>query len=196
VTAEPHRPALRVAASRFRGLLIGLGVSVAAAGVAHGAMHPCRRGGDQRAIASALRRIRTSVDPCGESSQVLAVFDRLERCRRQTYEICTSTDTWRNLFDRAPADGAVGTITWNPLLRSELEPRCRRDPTASLLHELVHAADDCEGRNPGTRELEAVRIENIYRRAARLCQRSGYGGERLGLATVGPSGFCVHRTPP
>jgi hypothetical protein len=43
-----------------------------------------------------------------------------------------------------------------------------RDPTASLVHELAHAAQDCSGLNPGEHELEAVRIENIYRRASGL----------------------------
>ena len=78
---------------------------------------------------------------------------------------------------------ALRTVTWNPELRTELEGSCygdptravTRDPTASLLHELVHAVQDCEGLNPGDNELDAVRIENIYRRAAGLCQRTGYG---------------------
>jgi hypothetical protein len=80
-----------------------------------------------------------------------------------------------------------GTITWNPELQSDLEETCdgdrtravRRDPTASLLHELVHAGQECAGLNPGEHELEAVRIENIYRRAAGLCQRTGYGDALL-----------------
>jgi len=121
-------------------------------------------------VAAALRRIETSVDPCGETATMLAVLARLDGCR---YEIRTSATADRNLFDR-PA-----TITWNPDLRSALEPSCDRDPTASLLHELVHAVDECEGRNPGEHELEAVRIENIYRRAAGLCQRTRYGGDVL-----------------
>jgi len=41
--------------------------------------------------------------------------------------------------------------------------------------ELVHALDACEGRNPCEHELEAVRVENVYRRAAGLCQRTRYG---------------------
>jgi hypothetical protein len=59
-----------------------------------------------------------------------------------------------------------------------------RDPVASLVHEIAHAVDDCEGRNPAERELEAVRIENVYRRAAGLCQRSAYGDDTLGAETV------------
>src|SRR5262249_59504844 len=54
-------------------------------------------------------------------------------------------------------------------------PAMLRDPTASLVHELAHAGQDCAGLNPGEHELEAVRIENIYRRASGLPRRSGYG---------------------
>ena len=132
---------------------------------------PHRRTGG---VAAAIRRIETSVDPCGETSTVLAVLERLDGCG---YQIRTSATAERNLFDR-------DAITWNPELRSELEPSCDRDPTASLLHELVHALDACDGRNPGERELEAVRIENIYRRAAGLCQRTRYGNDRLPAAMV------------
>ena len=129
------------------------------------------------AVADAIRRIEESVDPCGETGAVRSVLRRLERCG---YDVRTSATAERNLFDRR-------TITWNPDLRSELEPACEddpatpvlRDPTASLLHELVHAADDCEGRNPGEHELDAVRIENVYRRAAGLCQRTRYGDAPL-----------------
>jgi hypothetical protein len=148
----------------------------------------CRRG-DAGQIADALRRIRRGVDPCGESAQLVAVLDTVEHCRRARYEICTDTTASRNLFDRPRADG-IGKITWNPELRSELEPGCggdptrpvMRDPVASLLHELVHAAHDCKGIDAGEHELEAVRIENIYRRAAGLCPRNGYGDQLLPAA--------------
>ena len=140
--------------------------------------------GDARRIAAALYQIRRSVDPCGESTEVARVLDRFERCAG--YEIRTSTTVDRNLFYRR-------LITWNPDLRSELEPACAgeparpllRDPTASLLHEFVHAAQACEGRSPD--ELEAVRIENIYRRAAHLCQRTGYGDTPLPTTACEPT---------
>ena len=141
---------------------------------------------DAQKITDALSAMRRVVDPCGESSQVLEVLRRLERCPKTGYQICVSTEVSRNVFDRPLRDAGElprATITWNPELRSELEETCdgnpamdvRRDPTASLLHELVHAVQECEGLNPGEHELETVRIENIYRRAAGLCQRSGYG---------------------
>jgi hypothetical protein len=145
---------------------------------------PCRRPADSFRIARALQSIRGSIDPCGESAAVARVMESLARCATARYEICTSGDASRNLFDRPNDRGEVRTIIWNPELRTELEPACDgdptrpllRDPIASLLHELVHAAHDCAGLDPGAQELEAVRIENIYRRAAGLCQRGGYGG--------------------
>lgn len=141
-------------------------------------------------ITAALARMRRVVDPCGESAQVRAVLDGLERCASHGYRICASTAVERNVFDRpSPIGGEapLATISWNPELRTELEPAhdgdpataVRRDPTASLLHELVHVVQDCAGLNPGEHELEAVRIENIYRRAAGLAQRRAYGEEPL-----------------
>jgi hypothetical protein len=163
---------------------------VVAAG-AHARLVPCRQPADAGQVADALVRIRRSVDPCGESQQVVAVLDRLERCPNARYEICTDGLASRNLLE-PHGEGEPGTIVWNPQLRSELERGCDgdparpvlRDPVASLLHEMVHAVDDCEGRNPSTHELEAVRVENIYRRAAGLCQRSAYGDAPLGAETM------------
>src|SRR5438045_3158995 len=156
---------------------VTLACIISAAAPARADRVACRDGADGTRVAAALGRIRGGVDPCGESAEVAAVLRRVERC---AYEVCTSVTADRNLFDRA-------VVTWNPDLTSEVESTrddtggtaVLRDPTASLLHELVHAADDCEGRNPGEHELEAVRIENIYRRAAGLAQRTGYGELRL-----------------
>lgn len=145
---------------------------------------------DARQISDAVDRIRRAVDPCGESTQVLEVLERLERCPGTGYRICASTELDRNVFDRPRSvSGELprGSITWNPELRTVLEEArdgdpttaVRRDPTASLLHELVHAVQECAGLNPGEHELEAVRVENIYRRAAGLVQRSGYGDTLL-----------------
>ncbi|HJQ83307.1 MAG TPA: hypothetical protein VKA21_04480 [Candidatus Binatia bacterium] len=155
---------------------------------------PCGDRADAERITEALGRIRATVDPCGETAEIGAVLDRLAGCRTARYEICTSATAGRNVLDRR-------TITWNPDLRSELEAGgspVLRDPTASLLHELVHVADACEGRNPGAYELEAVRIENIYRRAAGLAQRTRYGDYRLPAAMrrlCGPEA-CACTVPP
>ena len=151
---------------------------------------PCSGETDVRVIDDALLAIQRSADPCGESVELIAVLERLRGCTT-AYKICTDRNVSRNLFDpptNGHSEAVPRTIVWNPVLRSELEPGCdsnssegpvHRDPTASLVHELVHALQDCEGLNPGEHELEAVRIENIYRRAAGLAQRRGYGADLL-----------------
>ena len=147
---------------------------------------PCEDQGDTDTIASALSAIETSVDPCGESADLIATVESVRRCARARYQICISSTANRNLFDRPTGFRSSDrrTITWNPELRSALDPdddwpAVLRDPTASLVHELAPAAQDCAGLNPGEHELEAVRIENIYRRAWGLPQRSGYGSQPL-----------------
>src|SRR5690349_6998251 len=96
---------------------------------------PCT-GADGPRIATALARIRTSVDPCGDTAELTTLLDRVVRCRTAGYEICTSTTVDRNVYDRR-------VITWNPDLRTALDTSTKRDPVASLVHELVHAVDDC-----------------------------------------------------
>jgi hypothetical protein len=153
---------------------------------ARGELLPCRQPPDTRRVQEALARLRAAVDPCGETAEVAAVLDALAACRGARYEIRVDAAADRNLFDRPNQPDRIRTIVWNPDLRTELEPRCdarpgavHREPTASLLHELVHAAHDCAGLDPGQHELEAVRVENIYRRAAGLPQRAGYGDDAL-----------------
>jgi hypothetical protein len=170
---------------------------------------PCTTQADRRSIADALLEIRRRVDPCGDSPEVIALLENLRRCTRATYQICSDVRIDRNLFERpldAHGHALSRTITWNPELRSELEWGCDgdprkpvlRDPTASLLHELAHAAQDCEGLNPGEHELEAVRTENIYRRAAGLCQRRKYGDDPLPreMVKICASDRCVCSSPP
>jgi hypothetical protein len=190
---------MRAAAARswsIRPVAVTRCVSVAAAVIALLAPAPgwsgliiCDAG--TASVNDALARIEHSIDPCGESGQVRAVLKVLERCPVATYRICTDPSISRNTFGQVPegrgGDLPLRIISWNPRLRTELERGCdgdptkpvERDPTASLLHEIVHAAQDCTGMNPGEHEAEAIRIENIYRRAAGLCQRSYYGDDPL-----------------
>jgi hypothetical protein len=189
-TRRRWRAGVRAAAGSSRSAVAVAIAALLAAAIAHARLVPCRQPADAAQIADAFDRIRRSVDPCGESPQVVAVVDRFERCTRARYEICTDGTASRNLLDPHGED-EPGTIIWNPQLRSELERGCdgdptrpvMRDPVASLLHEIVHAVDDCEGHNPAEHELEAVRVENIYRRASGLCQRSAYGDDPLAAAT-------------
>ena len=176
--------------SAFRKLLatvLPAAAAVALLSTAAGAqLAECGSDGDASAIGSALRAIRQSVDPCGESPELTAMLAVIEHCASGPSRICTDRTIHRNVFDHQTT-AHPRTITWNPELRSVLEPTCaddpdeqvQRDPTASLVHELAHAAQDCEGLNPGEHELDAVRLENIYRRAAGLCQRREYGDDRL-----------------
>jgi hypothetical protein len=150
--------------------------------------HDCDAATDSE-VAAAMAAIEHSADPCGETTAVREVVQQFRRCALRGLRICTDRGSERNFIERAPADerGTPTTITWNPGLRSELEWGCdgdpdkavRRDPAASLLHELVHAVQDCAGMDPADHEFEAVQIENIYRRANKLCQRTRYGNEPL-----------------
>jgi hypothetical protein len=186
--------ALRSAMAIVAGLLLVLGPARVGS-----QLIPCGQGSDATRIGEALDRIRDSVDPCGESPELVRMLDALASCTTARYEICTTTNATRNLFGRPR--GENGTITWNPDLRTELERVCAddplqpvmRDPTASLVHEIVHAVHDCDGLVSGEDELEAVRIENIYRRAAGLCRRVRYGDEELPREAVKPcaAGVCA-----
>ena len=147
----------------------------------------CDPGEARPQVDAALARIERSVDPCGGSESLRRVLTAYRRCASTGYRICLDPRSERNFIERA-AEGTGGptTITWNPGLRTELEQGCGgersrpvlRDPVASLLHEIVHVVQDCQGLEPSDHELEAVEIENIYRRARGMCQRTRYG-ERL-----------------
>ena len=184
--------------------VVSAAVLLVAAGVSRAEMVPCRHVSNARQVEDALARLRDARDPCGESAEMAAVLDALAGCPTARYEICVSVSADRNLFDRPSTRDGIRTIVWNPGLSSELEPRCepggdalRREPTASLLHEIVHAAHDCAGLDPGQLELDAVRVENIYRRAAGLRQRGAYGTERLpaGMTRSCEPGACTCAVP-
>lgn len=167
---------------------------------------PCNGETDQSDIVEALTRIRRSIDPCGESPQVVALLDKVEHCAATSYRICTSLQSDRNSFDRPGGDPALlRTITWNPALPTVMELGCDGDPTkpvlrdatASLLHELTHAGQDCDGLEPSAYEFEAVRVENIYRRAVGICQRSRYGDASLPpeMVRVCERAYCPCTSP-
>jgi hypothetical protein len=159
-------------------------------------------------VQAALADISGSVDPCGQSAEIEYVLEGVRRCAAKGYEICINRGSERNSIDRAgDGDHEEVYITWNPNLRTELERGCAgdpkrpvlRDPHASLLHELTHLVQDCAGLDPNAYELEAVRVENIYRRARNLCQRTAYGAQPLPaqmLVTCEPGNcVCAPREP-
>jgi hypothetical protein len=140
-------------------------------------------------VAAALARIQNAIDPCGDSAEIDGVLADFRRCDPTSYRICIDPRSSRNFVDPGIRDQPAypTSLTWNPELRTELESSCDgdpsrpvlRDPTASLLHEIVHVVQDCKGLDPGAHEAEAVRIENVYRRARGLCQRTRYGERTL-----------------
>jgi hypothetical protein len=140
-------------------------------------------------VAQVVAEIERAVDPCGGSREVLSVLADFRRCDPSSYRICIDLRSVRNFVDPGIRDepGHPTSLTWNPELRTELESSCEadpaqpvlRDPAASLLHEIVHVVQACNGLDPGALEIEAVRIENIYRRARGLCQRTRYGRRTL-----------------
>jgi hypothetical protein len=150
-----------------------------------GAARLCGDLTDDQRVFAVLARIERSVDPCGESAVVRSVIERFRRCAAAGCQICLDPHTERNFTEHA--SGMPTTITWNPDLRGTLESGCggdprrpvRRDPVASLLHELAHAVQYCEGLAAGELEFEALRVENVYRRASGQCQRTRYGDEPL-----------------
>jgi len=153
----------------------------------------CQAGASQEEVDAALAVVQRSVDPCGGSAELVSTLRAFARCGAGAYPICLDRASQRSFIDQGTRNGVeVTTITWNPELRTELEADCSgdasrpvlRDPTASLLHEIVHAVQDCEGLVPADHEFEAVRIENIYRRARGLCQRTRYGSDVLPASMV------------
>jgi hypothetical protein len=182
---------IRASCQRWRSVV--LVISALAPIAASAQLVPCDHA-DADTVRAALGAIERSVDPCGESRELVTMLETVRRCGAASYQICTSATANRNVFDRPAAFRLSDrrTITWNPGLRSELDPErpvddgapMLRDPAASLVHELAHAAQDCAGLNPGEHEFEAVRMENIYRRAAGLPQRRRYGDVPLPAAMV------------
>jgi hypothetical protein len=175
-------------AGRPRRLALLCGVALLAASTRTLAADACTHAFNHREVVQALTEIAASVDPCGQSSEIIALLERFRVCAQNAYPICIDRAAERNSTDRAAGEaGGRVFITWNPDLESELQTGCgadstrsvRRDPKASLLHEIAHAVQDCSGLDPNAHELEAVRIENIYRRAKHLCQRTAYGAQKL-----------------
>jgi hypothetical protein len=169
----------------YAGFVVITGLVFASAAAAAG---PCEDAAAARDVGAALNQIEASIDPCGESAEILKIVGEFRTCAGLGYRICRDRDSARNFIEPGlRAAGIPTTITWNPELRTELERGCGedsqqpvlRDPVASLLHEVAHAVQDCHGLDPTQHEFEAVRIENIYRRARGLCQRTRYGDEHL-----------------
>jgi hypothetical protein len=134
----------------------------------------------------AFDTIRRSIDPCGESAQIVDMVDRFERCTRASYEICTDGTASRNLREPRGVDER-GTIIWNPALRSELRRGCDGDPARPVMRDpwrrcCTSSSTRWTTAKDATRRRVSWRpsVEDVYRRAVGLCQRSGYGDQLLG----------------
>ena len=158
---------------------------VATAALPATAAEHCQPPETMPAVRAALADIERVTDPCGESAELADVVRRFRHCAEAGVRVCLDREATRNVTEYGPEQDT--TITWNPRLRTTLERRCAadparpvvREPVASLLHELVHVVQACDGLDPADHEFEAVRLENVYRRARGLCQRTRYGDVRL-----------------
>ena len=174
---------------------------VTTAGAAAVLADPCERPAAMPAVQAALTAIERTVDPCGDDAELADVVRRFRRCTTSGVRVCLDREATRNVTEYGAEHGT--TITWNPRLRTELERRCAtdparpvlREPVASLLHELVHVVQACDGLDPADHELEAVRLENVFRRARGLCQRTRYGDVELppGMLVACEPGQCSCR---
>jgi hypothetical protein len=172
-------------------LAVAAGLAFASAASAAGSCEAASAAGD---VGAALKQIEASIDPCGESIEITNVVRQFRICAPRGYRVCRDPESARNFIEPGLHEGIPTTITWNPELRTELEGGCGtqaeqpvlRDPIASLLHEVTHAVQHCHGLDPTQHEFEAVRVENIYRRAQGLCQRTRYGDERLPVSMTVP----------
>jgi hypothetical protein len=105
-----------------------------------------------------------------------------------------------------PRKGAPCDVYWNPDNDNFYSfETVRRDPTASLIHELAHAAQSVLGEAPRDRismeDLGGVYIENMYRRSnPPLPMRTSYGLAPLdpnallpccGSPNVGCNNMCI-----
>jgi len=182
---DQHSVGLQRISRRYshRGTIVVLAVLIG--GSASGSTKECESPETPARVSRAVAEIERAVDPCGESDEILRLLADFRRCDPSSYRICIDPRSVRNFVDPGIRDepGHPTSLTWNPELRTELESSCEgdparpllRDPAASLLHEIVHVVQACNGLDPGALEIEAVRIENIYRRARGLCQRTRYG---------------------
>ena len=91
----------------------GLPIAILLLGVsANAAPVRCEHPAGAAQIESAFETIRRSIDPCGESAQLVDLLDRFERCATR-YDICIDPTASRNLLQPRGIE-QTGTIIWNP----------------------------------------------------------------------------------
>ena len=104
--------------------------------------------------------------------------------KQSTKKNSTAPNSWTNGQN---GTGTGSTVTWDPSFTDPYADGTRRDPCASLFHELVHAADFDKGTDDGAAgangiikaEIKACTEENKYRHGNGLPQRKKYGDKDL-----------------
>ncbi len=158
---------------------------------------------NEKALQDCLAKIRTTgqtVTPVGD------VISGLEGSQNDNNVTITFSN--QNLGENAVSDnkgdesngkGTGSTVTWNPHDKSPIpgDPGVNLDPCATLLHELTHSWDNATGKlNRGeygnskiqTCEVIATTVENDFRAANGLPQRTKYGDDPLPNNQSGATG--------
>lgn len=143
-------------------------------------------------VQAAIQAIKDANDPEGELRALIEALEMSANCH-----VIRQTDTEQGSHCK-PDDpkkekdrsGTGTTIEWEADSTDLYDTDVARDPTAALLHELAHAAAADQGLAtdetvPGPDgpidqdEQYAVVIENIYRDAVNIPERTKYGNREL-----------------
>ncbi|WP_405177746.1 VWD domain-containing protein [Nocardia sp. NBC_01377] len=124
-----------------------------------------------------------------------AIIDDLQRSGTRVLVRAPFIERFGSFTDLHPwRPGRDVEINWVPGKHGELYPgeNVRRDRCAELIHEMAHAKDAADKIDRGTRcrvrntsygaspdEVHAVGVENDYRRATGLPQRTSYSGNSI-----------------
>jgi len=137
--------------------------------------------------------VRRALEVIGGTETGKTVLDKL-RASKNTHTIrktripSGSKNTPDNSRKAGNRSGTGTTTLWDPKGTRRYDRDVRRDPTAALLHELVHACDADLGTRDASvdpdskikrNEIRATRIENNYRAEKNLPPRQKYGGKPL-----------------
>ncbi len=180
------RPALR---NRFReGTIAALSVVLSALVLVPAATAHIVIQGDAAFVAAVeecLERIANSGGTAGANVNQLTNSNNIHTITQTTGLSSCSPNNGANATSGPPGTGS--TTNFDPSYAGP-SGGVANDPCATLAHELDHAAHNDNGTNDftstghngiPTAEIEACRVENEYRSANGLPERTHYGGSRL-----------------
>ena len=136
------------------------------------------------AVEECLERIANSGGTAGANVSQLTNSNNIHTITQTTGLSSCSPSNGTNATN---GTGTGSTTNWDPNY-SGPSGGVANDPCATLAHELDHAAHNDNGTNDftstghngiPTAEIEACGVENEYRRANGLPERTHYGGRRL-----------------